>query len=289
VLNVIHRIGPDSSKDFVQAILDAEAYSMLQALHVSDRSTLSLIVDRRKQFAARAEFYRPEESWLLLGIARCGADARSVALEVLPELDARQLGDTSSSGLFRARLDVVVSAGPETPNVYETLLKLRAAAWPANRHEDQGLVLAGLGRLGPPTAGGDLRTLFVNAFGDSLQSEDERIVRAAVDAIQAMTSQLSDGERRALVVRLTPLLSREAVVLDRARDRTWLPARISALRVLGAFGGSAQEAVPVLEQKVAEWNPDPKKRRAYSSGQREIAREASLALEKIRHAGAPAK
>lgn len=280
LLNVMNRIGPESTPAHVQIILDAEAYGMLEALHVSDRTTLRLLVERREKLKARTGVTFIEEPWLLLGIARYGVDAQPVAIEVLPEVS--RIGDANAIHLFWARLEVLVAAGPETPSVYAALADLLNAAWPATHQRQRIKLFQALGRLGPPPPSDVQRARFVAGFEKNLKDEDKQVVLAAADALQAIAKQLTEQERRALVPSLLPLLNQAELEVRRYREGR--PVRTSVVRVLGAFGDSAVDAVPVLEKIVVDQaqivgQPRPQ---AYRRRDTMLAREASAALEKIR-------
>ncbi len=284
LLNLMNRIGPESTPEHVQIILDAEAYGMLESLHVSDRTTLKRLVERREKLKAQTGSAFTDEPWLLMGIARYGIDARPVALEVLPVIDPTRTDDVNSFHVFWARLEVLVAAGPETPGVHAPLVDLLNAVWPATHQRHRLKLFSALGRLGPPPPIDIQRTRFVAGFEKSLKDEDKQVVLATADALQVVAKQLTDQERRALVPGLLHLLNQDVAEVDARRYREGRAVRTSVVRVLGAFGDSAVDAVPMLEKVVADHarvagRPRPQ---AYSRRDTMLAREASAALEKIR-------
>jgi len=276
LLNVMNRIGPESTPEHVQAILDAEAYPMLESLHVSDRTTLPLLVERYEQLKSRTDLTHTGEHWLLNGIARYGVDARPVALEVLPELDAARITEENYFNAFESRVEVLVAAGRETPGVLPTLVDLLNASWPAAHESRRIKLIQALGRLGLPEDDAQ-RARFVASFAKSLKFEDKQVALAAADVLQTVAKQLTDQERRALVPGLLQHLNQDDLVNYR-RYRDSLPTSTSAIRCLGAFGPSASDAVPVLEQVVAGWA----RPLAYGRRDNTLANEAFEALALIR-------
>jgi hypothetical protein len=284
LLNLMNRIGPESTPEHVQAILDAEAYGMLESLHVSDRTTLKMLVERYEKLKARTDLTHTGEHWVLRGIARYGIDARPVALEVLRELEADRMADERYFGVFEARVDLVVAVVGKTPGVCATLVDLLNTAWPTKHQSQRIKVLQAFGRLGPPPQDREHRARFVAGFEKCLKDEDQELVLAAADSLQAFATHLTDKERRALVPGLLTALNQNVATLDRLRYYVGQPLRTSVIRLLGSFGSSAEDAVPLLEKMVADHSrvagrPRPP---GYSRRDTMLAREAAAALEKIR-------
>ncbi|MFO0899890.1 MAG: hypothetical protein U0836_20865 [Pirellulales bacterium] len=306
VLSLIGQIGPESTPEFVGAILEAQAYSMLPSLHVSDRSSLPLLIDARRELRSRPPVSWTDERDLLLGIARYGADARVVAVELLPDLDPERLRASDvPSELFDAGLTVLAAAGPETPGVYAALFKLSDHPWPKPSTAEplvggtsktfttasMSRVVQILGELGPPAEGSLERAKLLSLVDKQLREQSAVPVTLASKAVQSLAAALTDQERRHLVEPLLEVLAEDQPSGGPGQGSyTWFDTRRSAAKALAALGQAASGALPKLDAMAAEDPTVLREARSYGDSlRRHLAREIGEAAEKIRHAGAPAK